>query len=68
MSTTLVRRIGALEALAQRYGDEGSEFIADIGSDEPRYWIDGRPVTPHEFLLRAPRGPFVVDIGEEGQP
>jgi amidase len=27
--------------------------------------VDGQPVTQQEFMQRAPRGPFVVDIGEE---
>ncbi len=37
----LVKRLGALEALARRYGGDGGEYVADIGSAPPRYWIDG---------------------------
>ncbi len=65
MSNTLVRRVGALEALTQRYGGDDGEYIADIDVEPGRYWIDGQPVTQHEFMQRAPRGPFVVDIGDE---
>ncbi len=62
----IVHRLGALEALAQRYGDGGGAYVADISSDPPRYWIDGREVDVQTFRQRAPVGPFVVDIGEVG--
>jgi hypothetical protein len=64
-STTLERRIGALEALTLRYGGNDGEYIADIGGEDGRYWIDGIEVTQHEFVQRMPPGPFVVSIGDE---
>jgi len=64
-SSTLVRRIGVLEALTQRYGDDG-EYVADIGGDDACYWIDGQEVSRHEWMQRVPCGPFAVDLGEEG--
>lgn len=68
MSSTLVRRLGTLEALVQRYGGDDGEYIADIGGDEPHYWIDGEPVTPHEFMRRAPHDTYLVDIGGPDEP
>ncbi len=65
MSSTLVRRLGALEALAQRYGGDDGEYMADIDTEPGRYWINGQPVTQHEWMQWAPRL-FVVDLGEEG--
>jgi hypothetical protein len=66
-TTTLERRIGALETLVQRYGGaDGSEYVADIDGAPGGYWIDGQPVSQQEFRERLPRGPYVVDIGEGG--
>ena len=66
MPTSLERRIGALETLVQRSGGaDGSEYVADIAGETGRYWIDGREVDAQAFHQRAPKGPFVVDIGEE---
>ncbi len=68
MSSTLIKRIGTLEALTQRYGGDGDEYIADIATEPPRYWIDGEEVSRHEWMERAPRGAFMIDLGEEEQP
>jgi hypothetical protein len=64
---TLERRLGALEALVERYGgdDDGEDFVADIAGETGRYWIDGQLVSQQEWMQRAPKGGFVVDIGEE---
>ena len=58
---TLTRRVGALEDLIQRYGDD-AEYVADLG--DGRYYVDGQEVDGQTFRRRAP-GPFVVDIGED---
>ncbi len=65
-SSTLIKRLGTLEALAQRYGG-GGEYVADISSNPPRYLIDGREVDAHTFHQGAPHGPYLVDIGEEAE-
>ncbi len=65
MNTTLVRRRrrpGSAGAARRR---PDGEYVADIAVEPGRYWIDGQPVTAHEFMQRAPRGPFVVEIGDE---
>ncbi len=66
-TTTLERRIGAMEDLIQRYGGDGGDYVADISSDPPRYLIDGREVDAHTFHQGAPHGPYLVDIGEEAE-
>ena len=67
MPSAIEQRIGTLEALIERYGRDDSTYSADIGSAEPRYWIDGRKVSGQEWMERAPRGPFVVDIGGDDE-
>ena len=62
---TFTQRIAVLEALIERYGGDDGEYVADIGGAEPRYWIDGRAVSRQEWMQRAPRGAYVVDIGDE---
>ena len=67
MHNTLSRRLTTLERTTRPSGgDSGAAFVADIGSDDGGYWIDGQPVSQQEFRERLPRGPYVVDIGEGG--
>ncbi len=68
--TTLERRIGALEALVERYGGDDGEYVIELDDvNGDRCLINGIEVSASEFDRRAPRsGPFVVDIGEEEQP
>ena len=65
MPTSLERRIGALEARSERCGGDDSEYVADIAGETGHYWIDGREVDAQTFHQRAPKGPYVIDLGEE---
>ena len=65
MRTSLERRIGALEARSERYGGDDRAYVADIAGATGRYWIDGREVDAQTFHQRAPKGPYVIDLGEE---
>ena len=61
---TIHRRVDDLERNTRPSGDAGHEYVADIAGETGRYWIDGREVDAQTFHQRAPRGPYVVDIGE----
>ena len=66
MHNTLSRRLATLERTTRPIGDDsGAAFVVDIGGEVGRYWIDGGEVDAQAFHQRAPRGPYVVDIGEE---
>ena len=58
------RRVQDLERNT-RPRDEDGEYVVDIAGETGRYWIDGREVDAQTFHQRAPRGPYVVDIGAE---
>ena len=60
---TLNRRLTQLEGRAPD-PDPPGQAVAEIAHDLPRYWIDGVAVDPATFARRAPRGAFVVDVGE----
>ena len=62
---TIHRRVDDLERNTRPSGDAGGEYVADIAGEAGRYWIDGHEVDAQTFHQRAPRGPYVVDIGEE---
>ena len=59
------RRVQDLERNTRLGDEDGREYVADIAGETGRYWIDGREVDAQAFHQRAPKGPFVVDIGEE---
>ena len=66
MHNTLSRRLATLERSTRPSGDDsGAAFVANIGGERGRYWIDGGEVDAQTFHQSAPRGPYVVDIGEE---
>ena len=66
MHNTLSRRLDHLERTTRPSGDDsGAAFVANIGGEVGRYWIDGCEVDAQTFHQRAPGGPYVVDIGEE---
>ncbi len=60
------RRVQDLERNTRPSGEAGGEYVADIAGETGRYWIDGREVDAQAFHQRAPRGPYVIDLGEEG--
>ena len=65
MRRTLSRRLDHLERTTRPSGDDsGAAFVADIGGEAGRYWIDGCEVDAQTFHQRAPRGSYVVDISE----